>query len=282
MNILEKIVIQKRKEIEERKSLYPVKLLEQSIYFETQPVSLKKYLLRPDKSGIIAEFKTKSPSKREINPYANVEKVTIGYMQAGASALSVLTDKTFFGGSFQNLTIARKYNYCPILQKDFLLDEYQLIEARSIGADVILLIAAVLTKDKLKQLAALAKSLKLEVLCEVHSSDELIKLNEFVDIVGVNNRNLETFEVDINRSIELSTLIPSNFLKISESGIKSPLEIVMLKKVGFNGFLIGGNFMSNPDPGKACRDFIQQLKIKENQLNKQNIIHYETESLRVE
>lgn len=185
-------------------------MLQKSIYFETYPVSLKKYLLRNDKSGIIAEFKTKSPSKGDINPNANVEKVTVGYMQAGASALSVLTDTSFFGGSFRNLSIARKYNYCPILQKDFILDEYQVYEAKSNGADAILLIAAVLSKTNVEKLAKLANSFGMEVICEVHSKNELNKLNRYIDIVGINNRNLSNFEVDIKQSMELAPLIPSD------------------------------------------------------------------------
>ena len=144
MNILDQIIEHKRKETEERKSLYPVRLLEQSIYFGTKPVSLCHYIRRRDKSGIIAEIKRKSPSKGVINAYVSVERTSIGYMQAGASALSVLTDKQFFGGSNDDLTVARKFNFCPILRKDFTLDEYQIVEAKSIGADAILLIAAAL------------------------------------------------------------------------------------------------------------------------------------------
>ena len=137
MNILEKIVEQKKKEMAERKSLYPVKLLEQSIFFASPTVSLKKYVQRKDLSGIIAELKRKSPSKGAINPYVSIERTSIGYMQAGASALSILTDKEFFGGSNEDLMVARKFNYCPILRKDFTIDEYQIVEAKSIGADAI-------------------------------------------------------------------------------------------------------------------------------------------------
>ena len=168
-NILDQIVAHKREEVAKRKEIYPVKLLEQSIYFNTPTVSLSKYLRRPDKLGIIAEFKRRSPSKGDINPYASVEEVSIGYMQAGASALSVLTDTHFFGGKNEDLTEARKFNYCPILRKDFVIDEYQIIEARSIGADAILLIAACLEKAEIKSLAALAQSLGLEVLIEIHN-----------------------------------------------------------------------------------------------------------------
>src|SRR6187549_2619245 len=164
MNILDQIIEHKRKEVEERKSLYPAKLLEKSIYFGTQPVSMKKYIQRKDLTGIIAEFKRKSPSKGIINAHASVERTSIGYMQAGASALSVLTDKNFFGGSNEDLTIARKFNFCPIIRKDFTIDEYQIVEAKSIGADAILLIAAVLEPEDSKKLTAVAHALGLEVL----------------------------------------------------------------------------------------------------------------------
>jgi len=259
MTILDEIIAQKRKEVDERKSLYPVKLLERSIYFNTLPVSLKKYLLRPDKSGIIAEFKHKSPSKGMINEFASVEQVTVGYMQAGASALSVLTDEKYFGGSNRDLTEARKFNYCPILRKDFIIDEYQVIEAKSIGADVILLIAACLSTEEVRQFAETAKSLRMEVLMEVHNQAELLKVNQHLDIVGVNNRNLKNFEVNIETSKKLISKIPNDFLKISESGISRPETILDLKKAGFVGFLMGENFMKTSRPEKACKSFIQAL-----------------------
>ncbi|MFP4025026.1 MAG: indole-3-glycerol phosphate synthase TrpC [Thiohalospira sp.] len=280
MDILTKIINRKKEEVSERKSLYPLKLLEKSIYFNTKPVSLKKYLLKSDKSGIIAEFKTKSPSKGDINPYANVAEVSIKYMQAGASALSVLTDRNYFGGSLEDLTTARRYNYCPILQKDFVIDEYQVIEAKSYGADAILLIADILNKTKVREMAKLAKSLQMEVLFEIHNKEEISKLNEFIDLVGVNNRNLKTFEVNINQSIHLSEFIPDDFLKISESGIKTAKDIIELKKFGFKGFLMGESFMSTRNPGRACKKIIQQIY----QLEKKPKNHFthEVESMRIE
>src|SRR4051812_13892848 len=204
MNILDKIIAHKRKEVDERKSLYPVKLLEKSIYFNSPVVSLKKYLLRDDKVGIIAEIKRKSPSKGVINQHVSIERTSIGYMQAGASALSILTDTEFFGGKNDDLTVARKYNYCPILRKDFTIDEYQVVEAKSIGADAILLLANVLSANELKQLARLAKSLGLEVVMEIRGRQELDALNEYVDVVGVNNRNLKDFSVNVDQSMALS------------------------------------------------------------------------------
>lgn len=260
MDILEKIIAHKHKEVEERKSLYTEKLLEQSTYFEGKSVSLKKYLLREDKSGIIAEFKRRSPSKGVINAHAPVERTTIGYMQAGASALSILTDKEFFGGTSEDLKTARKYNFCPVLRKDFVVDEYQIIEAKSIGADAILLIAAALEPKRLKELAAFAKTFGLEVLMEVHNKEELENnLNENLDVIGVNNRNLKTFEVSIDISKELSELIPGGFVKISESGISNPESIVDLKAYGFKGFLIGETFMRSARPELAAKEFIDAV-----------------------
>ena len=261
MTILDEILEHKRKEVAERKSLYPVKLLQQSIYFPTSCVSLKKYLLREDKSGIIAEIKRKSPSKGVINPHVSVERTSIGYMQAGASALSILTDKQFFGGSNDDLTTARKFNFCPILRKDFIIDEYQIIEAKSIGADAILLIAAALEPKKLKELCAFAHSLGLEVLMEVHDDVELTNnLEAGADLIGVNNRNLKTFELSVETSKRLSKLIPDSVVKVSESGIESPEEILNLKDYGFRGFLIGQTFMQNSRPERAAMDFIKELR----------------------
>ena len=260
-NILNKIYARKKTEVEERKALYPVKLLEKSMYYSTDPVSLTRYLKREDKVGIIAEFKTQSPSKGIINETADAGKVTLGYMQGGASALSVLTDKYFFGGSFENLGIGRKENYCPILQKDFILDPYQIIEAKSHGTDAILLIAAMLTKDAIKELSAFAASLGLEVLLEIHQKAEVDKISEDVNVIGINNRNLTTFAVDQNNSLALAQYLPEGILKIAESGIKTPQQAYDLLKKGFDGLLIGETFMKTDDPSKTCREFI--LKIRE-------------------
>jgi len=260
MNILDEIIAFKSKKVEERKGLFPIKLLEKSIHFGVDTVSMKHYIQRQDKSGIIAEIKRKSPSKGIINKNVSVERVSIGYMQAGASGLSILTDKNYFGGSNEDLMLAREFNYCPILRKDFIVDEYQIIEAKSIGADVILLIAAALEPNRLKELANFAKTLGLEVLLEVHNLDELqtTTLND-IDLIGVNNRNLKSFEVDINISKQLSTHIPDNFVKVTESGISSPSNVVELKEYGYEGFLIGENFMRHSRPEEACAAFIQEI-----------------------
>jgi len=261
MNILEKIVEQKKKEVAERKSLYPVKLLEQSIFFASPTVSLKKYVQRKDLSGIIAEIKRKSPSKGAINPYVSIERTSIGYMQAGASALSILTDKEFFGGSNEDLMVARKFNYCPILRKDFTIDEYQIVEAKSIGADAILLISAILDPKQAKQLAYFAHSLGLEVLFEVHSAEELHpQLFSDVDLIGVNNRDLKSFDVSLDVSRKLVGMIPKELVKISESGISSTEAIDELRGIGFDGFLMGENFMKHSRPEVAAKEFIGKLK----------------------
>jgi len=263
MNILEEIIQYKRIEVAERKSLYPVKLLEQSIYFQSPVVSLKKYVQREDKSGIIAEIKRKSPSKGDINPYVSVERTSIGYMQAGASALSILTDKKFFGGSSEDLTVARKFNFCPILRKDFIVDEYQIIEAKSIGADAILLIAAALDPTEISVLARFARSLQLEILMEVHNKKELQdNLEAEVDLIGVNNRDLKSFVMDINISKQLAEFIPDSVVKVSESGIENTDTIIELKKYGYQGFLMGQNFMQHNRPEVACREFIDELNGK--------------------
>jgi indole-3-glycerol phosphate synthase len=262
MNTLQKIIEHKRIEVKERESLYPTKLLERSNYFNSVPVSLKKYLLREDKSGIIAEIKKQSPSLGVINKYVDVEKTSIGYMQAGASAISVLTDKTFFGGSSEDLITVRKFNFCPILRKDFTVNEYQIIESKSIGADAILLIAAVLSKQEIIDLTDLTHSLGMEVLLELHGPEELEKVYHKVDVVGINNRDLTTMKIDVNQSIIMSDLLPKEMIKISESGIENIETIIKLKSHGYQGFLIGSNFMKQPQPHLACKEFIRQLNTK--------------------
>ncbi len=261
MNILDQIVADKHKEIQERKELFPVKLLEQSQYYVGNPVSLKKYIRRADKLGIIAEIKRKSPSKGVINPKVDIERTSIGYMQAGASGLSVLTDNKYFGGKSEDLSEARKFNFCPILRKDFVLDEYQIIEAKSIGADVILLIAAILTPEQVKSLAAFAHSLGLEVLLEVHNEEELQAfICPEVDLLGVNNRNLDTFQTSVETSRQLANSIPDDFVKVSESGINDPQVVSDLMDHGYEGFLIGEYFMQHGLPSSACSTFIKQIK----------------------
>jgi indole-3-glycerol phosphate synthase len=263
MNILDTIVAHKRNEVGHKKEIYPIKFLEQSIFFETQTVSLQKYIERSDLQGIIAEFKRMSPSKGMINQYAKPEKVCIDYMRAGASALSVLTDSKFFGGSNEDLTIARKYNYCPILRKDFIIDSYQIYEAKSIGADAILLIADILSESEMKSFYTTAQSLGLEVLFEVHSAESITKLPADALIVGVNSRNLESFDVNLEHSIRMKEKLPVGICAVAESGISSPKDYLLFKKAGFSGFLIGERFMREANPGKALSGFISTIKTNE-------------------
>lgn len=261
MNKLNEIISNKIKEISSNKELYPQKLLESSIHFQAPTVSLKKYLLRQDLNGIIAEIKRKSPSRGVLHHNVSIEEIAIEYMQAGASALSILTDKNYFGGSNEDLKTARKINFCPILRKDFIVDEYQIIESRSIGADAILLIAAVLNIKEIKAFAKLAKSLGLEVIMEVHTREELERnLIPEIDIVGVNNRNLKDFSVQVDTSFALADSIPKECIKISESGISEVKTILELQKAGFQGFLIGETFMKTSRPGKTCAEFVEKLR----------------------
>jgi indole-3-glycerol phosphate synthase len=259
MNILDKIIEYKRTEVDGRKAVTSFSMLERSPLFIRQPLSLKKYLTDPGKTGIIAEFKRRSPSKGVINDQVSVQQVTEGYTRSGASCLSILTDNHFFGGSSEDLQAAR-HNEIPILRKDFMIDEYQIVEARSIGADVILLIAACLTPAEVRRLAVFAKSLGLEALLEIHNEEELAHICDETELVGVNNRDLKTFTVDVNRSIGLSERIPADKITISESGISKAGTILQLKEFGFKGFLIGENFMKEKDPGAAFEKFVQELR----------------------
>ena len=260
MNILDEIVAHKRVEVAERKALYPIPLLEKSTFFQLPTTSLKSSLLDKSKSGIIAEFKRKSPSKGIINSNASVEQTTMGYVQTGVSALSILTDAKFFGGSNDDVLIARRANTCPILRKEFIVDEYQIFEAKSIGADAILLIAAVVDPQTIQKYTRFAHSLGLEVLLEVHDKEEVrANVDSGVDLIGVNNRNLKTFEVSTDASKRLASIIPDTIVKISESGIDNPAAIQELREVGYQGFLLGQVFMQQDQPEIACREFMDAL-----------------------
>jgi indole-3-glycerol phosphate synthase len=260
-NILEHIIEYKREEVRQHKKDMPVKELEKSRLFSRTVFSLKKSLRDASRTGIIAEFKRRSPSKGVINAGASVERVTAAYAQYGASAISVLTDTISFGGSPEDLMRAR-INPLPVLRKDFIIDEYQILEARAMGADAILLIAACLRPEETKRLAGFAATAGLEVLLEIHQESELEHLCDAVDVIGINNRDLRTFEVDINRSIELANKLPAGRVVIAESGIHDVETICRLKSAGFNGFLIGEQFMKEPDPAVAFASFVDQLKRK--------------------
>jgi indole-3-glycerol phosphate synthase len=259
MNILEKIIAGKKVAVKQQKDWYGIKKLEAFEYYERDCESLVKRLKDKYSSGVIAEYKRKSPSKGIINSEAAIEDVVKAYEMNGATGISILTDEEYFGGSNDDMIRARELVDCPLLRKDFIIDEYQLVESKAIGADVILLIAACLTPSQVKYLARFARSLNLEVLLEVHDEDELGHICDDVDIIGVNNRDLKSFEVNLEQSVRLSEKIGNEHIKISESGINDPKDIVYLIKYGFDGFLIGENFMKQKDPGKAFGDFITEL-----------------------
>jgi indole-3-glycerol phosphate synthase len=259
-NILDKIVLRKRAEVALAKQQVSVKELETRPGFDRKPYVFRDFLLASDRKGIIAEFKRRSPSKGLINGTADVKTVTQSYNSAGASALSVLTDTDFFGGSMDDLLEARAANQIPILRKDFMIDEYQILEAKAWGADIILLIASILTPQEINEFGRLAQSLGLNVLLEVHHLEELHRsICPNLDAIGVNNRNLGDFTVNIQTSFDLVDEIPNEFLKISESAIDNPNVIKELKAVGYQGFLIGENFMKTENPGLAMKDFASQL-----------------------
>ena len=260
MNILDKIIADKHKELVLKKLVVPVSQLEQAALFARECVSLSQRLKNSD-TGIIAEHKRRSPSKSVINQSLNVNDVAEGYENAGISGMSVLTDGKYFGGSLDDLLYARASVKMPLLRKEFIIDEYQILEAKANGADVILLIAAVLNRKQIKNLSEFAKNLGLEVLLEVHNEEELEKsMMPSLDMLGVNNRNLKTFEVSTEVSKRLSEKIPADFVKVSESGISSVAAIKDLKQYGYKGFLIGENFMKTDNPGEAAAEFIKELE----------------------
>jgi indole-3-glycerol phosphate synthase len=260
MNILDKIVFDKRREVALKKELIPQKYLEHSALFTRPTLSLSQQL-RSSRSGIIAEHKRRSPSKSVINQDLNVWDVASGYEHAGVCGMSVLTDGKYFGGALDDLLLARADTNIPLLRKEFIIDEYQILEAKAHGADVILLIAAILDRREIKVFSELAQSLDLEVLLEVHNEEELEKsIMPSLNMLGVNNRDLKTFEVSLDTSKGLSKKIPEDFVKVSESGISSVEAIQDLQKWGYQGFLIGENFMKTEDPGSAATRFIKALE----------------------
>ena len=258
-NILEKIVVTKLGEVAERKKQISIAELEAMPLFEQKGYSLKTNLLDASKTGIIAEFKRQSPSKGIINAIADVAEVTKAYTQFGAAGVSVLTDGPYFGGSLADLSIAVK-NEIPVLRKEFIIDEFQIIEAKAYGASVILLIASCLKPTVTKLLAAKAKELGMEVLLELHDETELEYICEEVDLVGINNRSLKSFEVNIEHSLKLKDLLPKGKLSIAESGIYDLDTFKLLKQEGFDGFLMGEYFMKQENPAKAFEEFSKQIK----------------------
>jgi indole-3-glycerol phosphate synthase len=260
MKILDKIVYDKKSEIENLSKIISISDLENQKDFTKQSKSLKESILK-SKSGIICEFKRKSPSNEKINYKSNVSDVINGYEKAGAVGVSILTNKKYFDGSISDINEVKKSINIPILRKEFIISEYQIVESKSIGADAILLIASILNKEDIKNYSSLAKSLGLEVLLEIHSIDELNKIsNTDVDIIGINNRNLDTLDIDIKNSIDMFEKIPNEFIKISESGISKVESIIRLIKVGYDGFLIGENFMKTSKPEESAYRFIKKVE----------------------
>lgn len=215
--------------------------------------------IKESTNGIIAEFKRRSPSKGEIHPLALVSDIIPEYEAAGAAACSVLTDTVFFGGALSDLALASETTRLPLLRKDFIVDERQIYEARIFGASAVLLIAAVLSFDEITRYTSLAHNLGLEVLLELHSTADLDRFVLEADMVGVNNRDLTTFRTDTNTSLSIVASLPADIVKIAESGISSPDEIHRLRDAGYDGFLIGEHFMIQPSPGKALKQFINEL-----------------------
>lgn len=257
MNILDKIIERKKQEIAEAKSRIHLEKLKDSAFFGRPTFSLKETI--KTKSGIITEFKRKSPSKGTINDKVLPLEVVCEYEKFGASAVSILTDEDFFGGSFDDILSVRNHLHIPILRKDFMIDEHQFYEAKSIGADVILLIAACLSPIQVSEFTELAHSLNLEVLLEIHSEEELKHINNNVDFVGINNRNLKDFKVNLQHSVDLKNQIPKDIISIAESGIYNEEDFRFLKEQGFDGFLMGEYFMKSENPGEKFETFVKSM-----------------------
>ncbi|MFP3593839.1 indole-3-glycerol phosphate synthase TrpC [Chryseobacterium sp. SIMBA_038] len=254
MTILDKIIERKRQEITASKSKISIEELKDSEFFGRKTFSLKESV--KSKTGIIAEFKRQSPSKGIINDQVLPLEVVSAYEKFGASGISILTDKDFFGGSFEDILSVRNHINIPILRKDFMVDEYQFYEAKSMGADVILLIASCLSVNQVQQFAELSHELGLEVLLEIHTEEELNHFNSKIDLVGINNRNLKDFKVDLQHSVNLKNLLPKDVLSVAESGIYTIEDFNYLKEKGFDGFLMGEYFMKNKNPANTFEEFI--------------------------
>lgn len=257
MTILDKIIERKKEEIAISKSSISIEKLKNTEFFGRKNYSLKESI--KNKKGIIAEFKRQSPSKGVINDNVQPLEVVSAYENFGASGISVLTDKDFFGGNFNDILSIRNQIHIPILRKDFMIDEYQFYEAKSIGADVVLLIASCLFPTQVQEFTELAHELGMEVLLEIHTEEELTHFNSNIDLVGINNRNLKDFKVDLQHSVQLKNLLPQNVLSIAESGIYHIDDFNYLKEKGFDGFLMGEYFMKNTDPAKAFEEFSSQI-----------------------
>ena len=259
MDVLDKIIAFKRSELEGKKKCFPVSKFEDSPFFKREMPSFYDALAKPGPS-IIGEFKRKSPSNGMININAEVEQVAREYKEAGIAAMSILTDMEFFAGADHDLRHVAGFVKIPLLRKDFIVDEYQVVEARSIGASAILLIASILEREEVEIFSNLAFSLGMDVLFEIHDQADLEKMSRNINIIGVNNRDLKTFEVTMENSNNLFRHLPENTLKVAESGIQTPEDVRRLSDNGYDAFLIGETFMKAPDPGFAARTFIDKLK----------------------
>ncbi|MGQ1945996.1 indole-3-glycerol phosphate synthase TrpC [Geofilum sp. OHC36d9] len=262
MNILDTIVARKKEEVAIARKQLSLAELKDSPYFYLRVPSFKENILTLGSTGIIAEFKRKSPSRGDIHAGARVDLIVPGYEKAGVAGVSILTDRDFFGGNMADLSLGREVCDLPIIRKEFIIDPYQVYEAKSIGASAILLIGAILDENRTLELAQLANELGMEVLFEIHDEDEMNQLNRYVQLVGINNRNLKTFEVDLKKSAQMASLLPSGMVPVAESGIGSPDDYLSLKKAGFKGFLMGEYFMKNEDPAAACLDFCNNIRSK--------------------
>jgi indole-3-glycerol phosphate synthase len=258
MTILDQIIEDKIKEVGFRKQRVTVSDLQESQYYKRKTYSLKNKL--SEEAGIIAEFKRKSPSKGLIKENADVIAITKSYEMAGASACSILTDEKYFGGQDRDIIETRPQLQIPILRKEFIIEAYQIIEAKSIGADLILLIAECLTKKQVMEFAQIAHDIGMEVLMELHFPEELEKWNTGIDLLGINNRNLKSFETGIHRSMDIAPILPRESIWVSESGLQGSEELAALMHVGYRGFLIGETFMRQEDPGALCHQFVMNLK----------------------
>ena len=257
--ILDRIVEHKKLEVERRKGITSVEQLRDTEAYDRPRRSFCKAIENSEYFGIIAEFKRKSPSQDDINVGADPAAIARGYINAGAAAISCLTDTNFFGAQPSDIDLVRKSVNAPVLRKDFIISTYQIHEARAMGADAILLIANCLTAERLDRLANVACELGLQVLCEVHDEEDIAKISPDVDMVGVNNRNLNDFSVSIENSLRLFDYLPPGIMRISESGLDDPQAVVKLMHRGYDGFLIGTHFMRQPDPGAAAADFIKRV-----------------------
>ena len=258
-DILSEIIANKRFEVDLQKQAISIEQLQEGIS-EAPAIRSMKQALASSKSGVIAEFKRRSPSKGWIKQEARPKEIVPSYAMAGASALSILTDEKFFGGSLKDIRTARPLVEIPILRKDFIIDEYQLYQAKIVGADAVLLIAAALELEKCNELTNAAHSLGLEVLLEIHSSEELAYINKEIDMVGINNRNLGTFFTNVENSFRLAGQLPQDAVLVSESGISDPEIVKRLRAAGFRGFLIGETFMKTEQPGETLQNFLQAIQ----------------------